>query len=216
MQNSTPSLVAQIDAWLPQTQCTQCGYPRCRDYAEALATGRADINQCPPGGDITIAGLAQLLDRDEKPLDPANGLHRPRTRAVIDEAHCIGCTLCIEACPVDAIVGANKRMHTVIAALCTGCELCVPPCPVDCIDLVAAKPGSPPDRWPEYGASEVRDARQRCERRLRRLRDREDQQALRRQHQRLRRPGAADLIRRAISQAVSRTRSARRNGPGPQ
>jgi electron transport complex protein RnfB len=130
-------LAQRIDALLPQTQCTQCGYEGCRPYAEAIARGEADINQCPPGGDEGVARLAKLLALDPKPLNPANGVHRPPQVALIDEAACIGCTKCIRACPVDAIVGASKRMHTVIAAWCTGCELCLPPCPVDCIDLAA-------------------------------------------------------------------------------
>jgi electron transport complex protein RnfB len=129
------SLVQRIDALLPQTQCTKCGYDGCRPYAEALSEARADINQCPPGGDEVVARLAQLLDRPVKPLNPANGLYRAPQVAVIDEAVCIGCTKCITACPVDAIVGASKFMHTVIASWCTGCELCIPPCPVDCIAL---------------------------------------------------------------------------------
>ena len=128
-------LARRIDALLPQTQCTECGYAGCRPYAEAIAQGEADINQCPPGGQSTIAALAQLLGREPKPLNPANGAYRPPQVAVIDEAACIGCTKCIAACPVDAIVGASKLMHTVIASWCTGCELCIPPCPVDCIAL---------------------------------------------------------------------------------
>lgn len=130
-------LVNALDALLPQTQCAKCGYDRCRPYAEALADGHADIDQCPPGGTAGIRQLAQLLGRAEKPLNPANGRETPRAAALIDETRCIGCMLCIEACPVDAIVGAAKRMHTVITASCTGCELCLPPCPVDCIDMVA-------------------------------------------------------------------------------
>ena len=129
-------VVEQIDACLPQTQCAQCGYPGCRPYAEAIADGRADINQCPPGGEATVTALAELLGREAKPLNPENGEHKPPVVALIDEPRCIGCTLCIQACPVDAIVGAAQRMHTVIADECTGCELCLPPCPVDCIDLV--------------------------------------------------------------------------------
>ncbi len=128
-------LAARIDALLPQTQCTQCGYEGCRPYAEAIARGEADIDQCPPGGDEGIAKLAALLDRAVKPLNPVHGEYRPPQVAFIDEALCIGCVKCIHACPVDAIVGASKRMHTVIAAWCTGCELCLPPCPVDCISL---------------------------------------------------------------------------------
>lgn len=128
-------LVEQIDAVLPQTQCSRCGYPACRPYAEAIAAGDADINQCPPGGEITIRALARLLGRIEKPLNPVNGVARAPTVAFVDEARCIGCAKCLPACPVDAIVGAQRFMHTVVAQLCTGCDLCLPPCPVDCIEL---------------------------------------------------------------------------------
>jgi Na+-translocating ferredoxin:NAD+ oxidoreductase subunit B len=141
-------LVDQIDGLLPQTQCGQCGYPGCRPYATAIAKGEADINQCPPGGEVTIHALADLLDRDPKPLNPENGQLKPKTVAVIDEARCIGCTLCIQACPVDAIAGAPKQMHTVIARECTGCDLCVPPCPVDCIDMVPVKQDILTWKWP--------------------------------------------------------------------
>lgn len=130
------SLADRIDALLPQTQCAKCGYHGCRPYAEAVADGRADFNQCPPGGTAGIRRLAHLLGREEKPLNPANGKEQPRAAALIDESRCIGCTLCIQACPVDAIAGAAKRMHTVLTGWCTGCELCIPPCPVDCIDMV--------------------------------------------------------------------------------
>ena len=130
------TLVKRIDAVLPQTQCQRCGYVDCYAYAQALAANSTDLNQCPPGGDSTIAALAQLLQRAAKPLNPAHGIHAPRTVAVIDEAVCIGCTRCILACPVDAILGATKFMHSVIADECTGCELCIPPCPVDCIVMV--------------------------------------------------------------------------------
>lgn len=130
------SLVDAIDALLPQTQCTKCGYEGCRPYAEAVASRAAEINQCPPGGAEGIRKLAHLLDRPEIPLNPANGREVPRAAAVIDESRCIGCMLCIRACPTDAIVGAAKRMHTVLTEACTGCELCLPPCPVDCIDMV--------------------------------------------------------------------------------
>ena len=135
---------AAIDALLPQTQCTKCGYAGCRPYAEAIAAGDAGIDRCPPGGEDGVRELAALLGVAPVPLDPDCGRPGPRTVAVIDEAHCIGCMLCIQACPVDAIVGAAKLMHTVIAAQCTGCELCLPPCPVDCIALVARVPQ--PDR----------------------------------------------------------------------
>jgi len=135
---SSPSLADRIEALLPQTQCTKCGYPACRPYAEAIADGSASYNQCPPGGQQGVARLAQLLGQPLIPLNPANGVERPRPLAVIDEAACIGCTLCIQACPVDAIAGAAKQMHTVIAEQCTGCDLCVAPCPVDCITMVDA------------------------------------------------------------------------------
>jgi len=130
------SLADAIDALLPQTQCTKCGYQGCRPYAEAIAQGDADINQCPPGGSAGIRKLAQLLGREQKELNPANGIKKPRTAALIDESRCIGCMLCIHACPVDAIVGRSRQMHTVLTEFCTGCDLCVPPCPVDCIEMV--------------------------------------------------------------------------------
>ena len=129
------ALAARILDALPQTQCTRCGYPDCAAYAHAIAASEADINQCPPGGTQGIVRLAQLSGLTAKPLDPAFGVEGPRTVAFIDEDWCIGCTLCINACPTDAIVGSNKRMHTVIEAHCTGCELCLPVCPVDCILL---------------------------------------------------------------------------------
>jgi len=128
-------LVDQIDSILPQTQCGQCGFPGCRPYAEAIANGEADINQCPPGGEEGIRHLADLLGREFKALDEEHGVEKPKSAAVIDEQTCIGCTLCIQACPVDAIVGAAKQMHTVIEKECTGCELCLAPCPVDCITM---------------------------------------------------------------------------------
>jgi electron transport complex protein RnfB len=141
-------IVDQIDSLLPQTQCGQCGFPGCRPYAEAIANEEADINQCPPGGEATIQALADLLGVDPKPLGEEFGEEKPKMVAVIDEQICIGCTLCIQACPVDAIVGAAKQMHTVIASECTGCELCIPPCPVDCIDMVEV-PGTISDwKWP--------------------------------------------------------------------
>ena len=134
--NPPGSLVDALDAALPQTQCTRCGYDDCRSYAVAIAEGAADINQCPPGGDEGIARLAALTGRSPRQLNPANGCEGARQLAVIDEAWCIGCTLCLQACPVDCIVGGPKAMHSVIEPLCTGCELCVPVCPVDCISLI--------------------------------------------------------------------------------
>jgi len=145
-------LVRSIDALLPQTQCRRCGYDGCKPYAEAIAAGDA-INRCPPGGEALIAALSALTGKPVVALDRAHGEPMPFTIARIDEAWCIGCTLCIEACPVDAIVGAAKRMHTVLPVLCTGCELCLPPCPVDCIDMMPA-----PRAW---SPEDARAARQR-------------------------------------------------------
>jgi electron transport complex protein RnfB len=148
------SLLADtIDALLPQTQCTKCGYAGCRPYAEAMAAGAVPINQCPPGGAAGIEQLAALLHRPVMPLNPANGVEKPLTVAVIDEALCIGCTLCIQACPVDCIVGAPTKMHTVIASQCTGCDLCLPPCPMDCIAMV---PVQPTRRWTRDDADAAR------------------------------------------------------------
>ena len=161
--------IDQIDACLPQTQCTQCGYPRCRAYAEALATGGAGIDQCPPGGNVTIHALAALLHIPPKPLNPRYGVQKPRARAVIDETLCIGCRKCIDACPVDAIIGARKLMHTVIADECTGCELCLPPCPVDCIAMVPVNPEHAGETWLEYSRAETTRWRVRTEKRLERL-----------------------------------------------
>jgi electron transport complex protein RnfB len=134
-------LADAIDKVLPQTQCGQCGFAGCRPYAEAIARGAADINQCPPGGEAGIRALATLLGREPKPLSAEHGVEKPQLLAVIDEDECIGCTKCIQVCPVDAIVGAPKLMHTVLDAECTGCELCIAPCPVDCITMVPARTG---------------------------------------------------------------------------
>src|SRR5262245_36043825 len=156
-------LADRIDAVLPQTQCTKCGFAGCRPYAEAIAMGRAEINQCPPGGAAGIAKLSRITARPALPLDPANGIEAPLRAAVIDETLCIGCTLCIQACPVDAIVGAAKRMHTVLAGLCTGCDLCIPPCPMDCIAMMFV---DPPRAWSD---ADARAARRRFELRNQRL-----------------------------------------------
>ena len=151
-------LAARLHAALPQTQCTRCGYPDCAAYAQAMADEQASINRCPPGGAQGVQRLADLTGRPVLALDPAHGTEGPRTVAVIDESWCIGCTLCIKACPTDAIVGSNKRMHTVIEPACTGCELCLPVCPVDCIQLenvTAARTGW--DAWSSAQAQEALD-----------------------------------------------------------
>jgi len=141
-------IVEKIDALLPQTQCGQCSYAGCRPYAEAIAAEEAEINLCPPGGETTMVALADLLGRDPVPLDAEVTEEKPKAIAVIDEQECIGCTLCIQACPVDAIVGAAKQMHTVIAEQCTGCELCLPPCPVECIDMLPVEVDTGNWKWP--------------------------------------------------------------------
>ena len=141
-------LADRIDEMLPQTQCGQCGYPGCHPYAEAIAKGEADINRCPPGGEETIRNLADLLGVDPKPLDDELEAQEGKKVAIIDEEVCIGCTKCIQACPVDAILGAAKQMHTVIEPECTGCELCVDPCPVDCIHMVPLEEGVEAYRFP--------------------------------------------------------------------
>ena len=150
-------VVDQIDKILPQTQCGQCSFAGCRPYAEAIAAGEVEINRCPPGGEATIHALADLLDREPLALDEECGVEAVTTLAVIDEARCIGCTLCIQACPVDAILGAAKQMHTVIASECTGCDLCLPPCPVDCIDMVAAPVSTENWTWQNPALNQVQD-----------------------------------------------------------
>ena len=161
-------LALALHAVLPQTQCTRCGYPDCATYASAIAAQEAPINQCPPGGEAGIARLAAVLGTSElPPLNPANGVEGERQMAWIDEAWCIGCTLCIKACPTDAIVGTNKRMHVVIEDHCTGCELCVPACPVDCIHLESATPGK--TGWQAWDAPQASQALQRYNLRATRL-----------------------------------------------
>ncbi len=144
-----------IDALLPQTQCTRCGYDGCKPYAEAIASGAAEINQCPPGGAATIRALAELTGRPALPLNPANGVEGPELVALIDEERCIGCAKCLPPCPVDAIIGMRRQMHTVVAELCTGCELCVAPCPVDCIEMMPR--ASLPVRYAAPSAAENRE-----------------------------------------------------------
>ena len=139
-QDLSPKALA-LHALLPQTQCQRCGYPDCASYAQAIVHAGAAINQCPPGGEEGVARLAELTGQSIQPLNPTHGQAQERTMAFIDEAWCIGCTLCIKACPVDAIIGSSKSMHTVIESACTGCELCIPACPVDCIEIEIATPG---------------------------------------------------------------------------
>jgi electron transport complex protein RnfB len=163
MMETLAALADRIDAVLPQTQCTKCGFSGCRPYAEAIAAGTADINQCPPGGAIGIDRLAAVTGRPPLPLDPSHGVERPLHVAVIDESLCIGCTLCIQACPVDAIVGAARVMHTVVAEWCNGCDLCLAPCPMDCIAMVPVRPAR------AWGDDDARWSRARYEARGRRL-----------------------------------------------
>jgi electron transport complex protein RnfB len=215
----------RINALLPQTQCRQCGFAGCRPYAEAIAAGTADINQCPPGGVAGIRALAKLLGREFKPLNPEYGIEKATpTVARIDEHLCIGCTLCIQACPVDAILGAAKQMHTIIEAECTGCELCIAPCPVDCIDMVPVQPDLGDRKWPvpwqhyRFFKAKVRGrgnahrkadiARDRYEFRQFRLeREKNEQAAQRRQkHAALQQERARNDKKAAIAAALERVR----------
>jgi electron transport complex protein RnfB len=193
-------LATRIDGLLPQTQCTRCGHDGCAPYARAVASGDADINRCPPGGDAVVASLAALLGRTPRPVDPACGTPGPLLVAVIDEATCIGCTLCIDACPVDAIIGAAKRMHAILPSLCSGCELCVAPCPVDCITMVGAQR--------DWTREDARDARVRHDARRARLAS----------HERIanRKPVASrnDKERRQAAVAAALIRARARRAPG--
>ena len=213
------SLVDRLDALLPQTQCTRCGFPDCRRYAEAIAEGSAAINRCPPGGVEGVALLAAATGRPLLPLNPDCGLERPRLLAVIDEAWCIGCTLCIKACPVDCILGASKAMHTVIDDQCTGCELCVPACPVDCISLrpvTGERTG-----WQAWSPAMAADARLRYratqQRRARDHREHDDRLAAKAAakladlpaHSRHTDPAVLDRKRAVIEAAMARARARR-------
>ena len=223
-QNSSPTraytLADLLDAALPQTQCTRCGYPDCRAYAEAMASGEADINRCPPGGAEGITRLAQISGRPVLPLDITHGLEGPRQLAVIDEAWCIGCTLCIKACPVDCIVGASKFMHTVVDDQCTGCELCIPACPVDCISLQPAQAGLQPlpSGWAAWSTEQAALARQRYQqtRQRRQAQQRQQDDRLPRKaqaalddlpgHSRLTDPQALAAKRAVVEAALQRVR----------
>jgi electron transport complex protein RnfB len=205
------SLADRIDAALPQTQCTRCGYPDCASYARAVASGEAEINQCPPGGSQGIARLAALTGRPLLPLSPAHGQEAPRTVAVIDENWCIGCTLCLKACPTDAIVGLNKRMHTVITPHCTGCELCLPVCPVVCIQMENASGQA--TGWAAWSLPQAEHARARYRGRQARLQREacEAEQAVPVAPPQA--PAEQDPKRAAIAAALARAR-AQRTGQG--
>ena len=202
----TPTLADRIDAMLPQTQCEQCGFHGCRPYADAMAAGDAGIDRCPPGGSAGIARLAALLDRPVVPLDPAHGVEKPRTLARIVEPDCIGCTKCIQACPVDAIIGASKVMHTVISDLCTGCELCVPACPVDCITLDPMPPAQADD--PSH-ADAARDHFNRRESRLARDRQVRDRQLAASKVE----VAAPTAARNAVLEALARAKARKKDPP---
>jgi len=204
-------LAARINEALPQTQCTRCGYPDCAGYAQAVADGEAGINQCPPGGAEGIERLAQLTGRPPLPLDPQFGTEGPRAMAVIDEAWCIGCTLCLDACPTDAILGIHKRMHTVIEEHCTGCELCIPVCPVDCISLKVETPGR--SGWQAWSQAQAEAAlrRYKLHGRHRDAAGREAQEAPAAAE-----PQVADTRKRSIVEAaLARARAASQQRPPP-
>ncbi|MEL4178239.1 electron transport complex subunit RsxB [Roseateles sp. PN1] len=218
----TLTLTERIDAALPQTQCTRCGYPDCRSYAQAVAAGSAEINQCPPGGAEGVARLAALTGRPTLPLNPDFGSEGPRLLAVIDEAWCIGCTLCIKACPVDCIVGAPKAMHLVVDAQCTGCELCIPACPVDCISMVNVS--GEQTAWNAWSAPQAEQARQRHDFHLKRMAREPVENSLRLQAKaeakladlaaasKLTAPSDLERKRAVIEAALARARALRQGG----
>ncbi len=218
-QDGMQQLLERLDAALPQTQCTRCGYPDCASYARAIAIGEAGINQCPPGGQEGVRRLAAITGQPVLPLSTGHGFEGPRTLAVIDEDWCIGCTRCLKVCPTDAIVGGNKRMHTVIERWCTGCELCIPACPVDCIELVDAAPGL--TGWAAWSGQQADAARGRyrwhVERQARdevEHRERQEAKALHKlehlaEHSKHTEPEVLDKKRALIEAALARSRAAR-------
>lgn len=211
------SLADKIEDLLPQTQCTKCGYAACRPYAEAIANDTAKINQCPPGGAEGIVRLAQLLNKSVISLNLENGVERPRPVAVIDEALCIGCTLCTQACPVDAIVGAARLMHTILPDLCTGCDLCVAPCPVDCIAMVNVTGDQ--TGWQAWSQEQADAARMRHDLRTARLkREKEEHEAIlaertarMREAAKASAPAEQDRKKALIKAAMERARQKARN-----
>jgi electron transport complex protein RnfB len=213
-------LADRIDALLPQTQCTKCGFEGCRPYAEAIAAGQVEINQCPPGGAAGIIRLAALTGRPPLPLNPAHGSEQPLRVAVIDESLCIGCTLCIQACPVDAIVGAARFMHSVIAKWCNGCDLCVAPCPMDCIAMVPVRPAR---AWTEADANASRARHEARRERLVAEREARNQLLLIKAHAKLdeldhRHDLAPDQLARkqsVVRAAIERARARRQAAPKP-
>lgn len=217
-----PATAAQILDVLPQTQCTRCGYPDCAAYAQAIAAGEAAINQCPPGGAEGITRLATLTGRPALPLDPAFGTEGPLTVAVIDEDWCIGCTLCLAVCPTDAILGGNKRMHTVIEPHCTGCELCLPVCPVDCIRMESVS--GERTGWAAWSAQQAATARHRYEFHSNRLRRNQQENEVRLEekarmkladlpaHSQHTDPAVLDQKRAVIEAALARARARRESG----
>ncbi len=200
--------IKAIDEWLPQTQCTQCTYPRCHDYAVAIESGEADINQCPPGGETTVLGLASLLGKPSKAVDPKFGTHKPKQVAVIDESICIGCVMCIKACPTDAIIGAAKVMHTVIERDCTGCELCLEPCPVDCIDLVdQIQMPEPQWRWQDYSPETTDRARQQTNAKIERDAKRKEAKSSMKKLKELNKEAGSEKIKLDIAASIARVKA---------
>lgn len=222
MSASDPPLVVQLHQALPQTQCTRCGYPDCRGYAEAIAAGQAGINQCPPGGAEGVRRLSRLTGQAEQALNPAHGQESPRAVAVIDESWCIGCTLCQPVCPTDAIVGSHKLMHTVIEADCTGCELCLPVCPVDCIEMLPVTQSTGWAAWSEpqaqralqrYSDHQARMARSQRENAQRLSAVARDKLQNLAAHSAIEDPAELERKRAAVKAALQRARERRQRPP---